>query len=184
MDRRGGSLARRWLLAACVGLVVSCGIAGALALRGPASTMRAQRLAEARSRWDTRAVPHYRLVMRAPSWCRLDVEIMHERLVKVFENTCPNAPQTVSSLFELIGRLDSSADVIFCAPHGCECTEVRYAQAVYDTQLGFPRSIRLRRQRQANWPELWRFFASRGVPNCLTPRDLDLVEVISLKPIT
>jgi hypothetical protein len=61
---------------------------------------------------------------------------------------------------------------------------VRYITASYDQQLGFPRSIRLRRERQANWPELWRFFRTHGMPNCLTPIDTDVVQVLSMQPIS
>ena len=56
--------------------------------------------------------------------------------------------------------------------------------ASYDQQLGFPQTIRLRRDRQTNWPELWGFVMAHGVPNCLTPRDIDLVQVLSMQPIS
>ena len=179
-----GSLVGRLLLAASVSLVLlSCGMAG-LSLGLPPVSTRAQRLADAENRWLARAVTHYRLVMQAPSWCRLDVEIRNEQVVQVFENSCPAAPRTVSNLFEQIRQLDSTANLAFCAPKGCECTEVRFAEAVYDQELGFPRSIQLRRQRQTNWREFWRFFVAHGMPNCLTPRDLDVVDVVSLKQMS
>jgi hypothetical protein len=183
-DRRMGSLMRRCLLAAGTLLLLASCLAGLLTVRGPSTATRAERLAEAESRWLSQAVTHYRMVLHAPSWCRLDVEIRNERVVKVYENSCPSAPRTVTSLFELIKQLDSHADAIFCAPRGCECTEVRFVQAVYDEQLGFPRAIRLRRQRETNWPELWHFFVRHGLPNCLTPLDLDVVDVVSLKQIS
>lgn len=180
---------RRWLrvLAVAVaicGVLLACGLGLLLGAHPSATFSRAQELADARNRWLSQPVRHYRLVMQAPSWCRLDVEIQAEQVVRVFQNSCPNAPQTVTSMFEMIRQLDSEAGTIFCAPAGCECTEVRYATASYDQQLGFPRRISLRHERQTNWPELWRFFVAHGLPRCLTPIDTDVVNVLSMQPIS
>jgi Family of unknown function (DUF6174) len=171
-------------LALCAALLFACGLGTLFLTRAPSIAARAQQLADARNRWQSRTISHYRLVMQAPSWCRLDVEIQGEKVVRVFENSCPTSPRTVTGLFDLIKQLDSTADTIFCAPLGCECTEVRYIYASYDQDMGFPRTIRLRRDRQMNWPELWRFLVTHGLPNCLTPRDIDLVEIVSLNPIS
>jgi hypothetical protein len=171
------------ILAICVALLLASGLGVLLRSHPSTGAARARALADARNRWFAQPVAHYRLVMRAPSWCRLDVEIQDERVVHVFENSCPTSPRTVTGLFDMIAQLDRTADTVFCAPRGCECTEVRYIQATYDAQLGFPLTIRLRRERQTNWPNLWRFMVSHGLPNCLTPRDLDLVQVLSIKPI-
>jgi hypothetical protein len=171
-----------WAL--CAALLLACGV-GVLLIPHPSSiASRAQQLADARNRWLSQPVPHYRLVLQAPSWCRLDVEIQSEKVVRVFENSCPSSPHTVTGLFDLITQLNSTAETIFCAPRGCECTEVRYVTASYNQQMGFPQTIRLRRDRQMNWPTLWNFVVAHGVPNCLTPRDIDLVHVISLNPIS
>ena len=171
-------------LALCVALLLACGLGVLLIPRPSSIASRAQQLADARNRWLSQPVPHYRLVLQAPSWCRLDVEIRAEQVVRVFQNSCPNAPQTVTGMFEMIKQLDSAAETIFCAPAGCECTEVRYATASYDQQMGFPQTIRLRRDRRTNWPQLWDFVVNHGVPNCLTPRDIDLMHIVSLNPIT
>jgi hypothetical protein len=172
------------ILAICMALLLASGVGLLLRSHPSSSASRARQLAEARDLWLSRSVPHYRLVMRAPSWCRLDVEIQDERVVHVFENSCPTSPRTVTGLFDMIAQLDQTADTIFCAPRGCECTEVRYIRATYDAEMGFPRTIRLRRERQTNWPNLWDYMVSHGLPNCLTPRDLDLVQVLSIKPIS
>jgi hypothetical protein len=171
------------ILALCLALLFACGLSVLFFPRSSTTTSRAQQLAQARDRWLSQTVTHYRLVMQAPSWCRLDVEIQAEKVVRVYENSCPTSPRTVTGLFDLIKQLDSTAETIFCAPRGCECTEVRYIHASYDERMGFPRSIRLRRDRQANWPVLWSFVKTHGLPNCLTPRDIDLVQVVSLNPI-
>ena len=171
-------------LALCVALLLACGVSALVIPRPSSMASRAQQLADARNRWLSQPIPHYRLVLQAPSWCRLDVEIQSEQVIRVFENSCPTSPRTVTGLFDFITQLDSTAETIFCAPRGCECTEVRYATASYDQQLGFPQTIRLRRDRQMNWPALWGFVVAHGVPNCLTPRDIDLVQVLSLNPIS
>ena len=171
-------------LALCVALLCAC-VLGAVWLPSASSTSgRARELAAARQRWQSRSITHYRLVMQAPSWCRLDVEIRAEKIVHVFENSCPTPPRTITGLFDMIKQIDTTANTIFCAPLGCECTEVRYFHASYDQELGFPRTISLRRDRQMNWSEVWDFLVTRGVPNCLTPRDIKLVEVVSVNPIS
>ena len=172
------------VILAIFGVLLACGLSALLSWRPSSSFARAQALADARNRWLSQPVPHYRLVMQAPSWCRLDVEIQAEQVVRVFEDSCPSTPQTVTGMFDMITQLDNESGKIFCAPAGCECIEVRYITASYDQQLGFPRSIRLRRERQANWPELWRFFRVHGMPNCLTPIDTDIVQVLSMQPIS
>jgi len=171
-------------LVLCVALLLACGVSTLVIPHSSSITSRAQQLADARNRWLAQPVPHYRMVLQAPSWCRLDVEIQSEKVIHVFENTCPSSPRTVTGLFDLIKQLDTTGGTVFCAPRGCECTEVRYIYASYDQQMGFPQTIRLRRDRYMNWPELWRFVVAHGVPNCLTPRDIDLVEVVSLNPIS
>jgi hypothetical protein len=42
----------------------------------------------------------------------------------------------------------------------------------------------LRRERQTSWREFWRFFVAHDLPNCLTARDLDVVDVVSLKQMS
>src|SRR5690349_20597797 len=112
-------------LALCMALLLACGLSMLLVPRSPSIASRAQQLADARNRWRSLTISHYRLVMQAPSWCRLDVEIQSEKVVHVFENSCPTSPRTVTGLFDLITQLDSTADTTFCAPSGCECTEIR-----------------------------------------------------------
>ena len=101
-------------LALCV-VLLACGLS-VLFIPPPSSlASREQQLADARNRWLSQPVPHYRLVLQAPSWCRLDVEIRAEQVVHVFENSCPSAPLTVTDMFEMIKQLDSATETIFCA---------------------------------------------------------------------
>ena len=84
----------------------------------------------------------------AGSWLTMWVVAAPVRTNSMTKNSCPTSPRTVTGLFDLITQLDSTAETIFCAPRGCECTEVRYIYASYDQQMGFPQTIRLRRDRQ------------------------------------
>src|SRR5262249_33857112 len=106
------------ILALCVALL-ACGLSALLGARSSSPVTRAQQFSEARNRWLSQVMTHYRLVMQAPSWCQMDVEIQAEKVVHVFENTCPTAPRTVSGLFDLIKQLDNMAGMTFCAPRGC-----------------------------------------------------------------
>ena len=113
----------------------------------------------------------------------MDAEIENERVVRVYENSCPGSANTVTDLFDLARRLDRNPDTIYCAAGGCECLEQRFAQAEYDAQFGFPLAIRMRRQRSANWDGLWGYLLAHGLPNCLAPPDTDLVRVLSFRPL-
>src|SRR5262245_43450233 len=183
MEARIRSLVSRAALIGCAVALLSCGALGLLAAP-PSLAARAERLAEAEDRWSAHAPAHYRLVMQAPAWCRLDVEIKDERVVHTFQNTCPESARTVSGLFDLIKQLDSDSPTLRCAPDGGECTEPLSIQAVYDANLGAPRAIRLRRQRAPNWPELWYYMRQRGLPLCLTPPDMEIVTVLALNPLS
>ncbi len=178
------SLTRHAVLISVVLLVAVWTAIGLFGARTPSAVARTESWEQAQRRWAARAFTHYRMVMQAPSWCRMDVEIQDERVVKVYQNTCPTAPQSVTELFTIIKRLNAQVDQIYCAADGCECTEQHFANTVYDAQLGFPRTIGLRRMRATNWPELWHHLTTHGLPNCLTPLDIDIVNVISLQPLS
>ena len=55
------------LLAIC-GVLLACGLSTLLGSRPSSTFSRAQELADARNRWLSQPVRHYRLVMQAPSW--------------------------------------------------------------------------------------------------------------------
>jgi hypothetical protein len=177
-------LSRRVFLVGAVLLVASLAASGAFGLRAPSAVARTESWEQAQRRWEARTFRHYRMVAQAPSWCQMDLEIADERVVKVYQNTCPSPPQSVTELFGLVAQLNGEADRVYCAPDGCECTEQRFASAEYDPELGFPRTIGLRRVRATNWPELWHHLLTHGLPNCLNPLDTDVVKVISLQPLS
>jgi hypothetical protein len=178
------SLARRAILIGAVLVGAACVVFGMVGFRTPSAVARSESWEQAQQRWAKRGFSHYRVVLQAPSWCRMDLEIRNERVVAVYQNSCPTPPQSVTDLFGMVSRLNSQADRVYCAPGGCECTEQRFANTVYDAQLGFPQAISLRRMRATNWPELWHHLTTHGLPNCLNPLDTDIVNVISLQPLS
>ena len=181
MDRR-----KRWLWrGAAIGAAVLLATVTAIAIYAPGASAAAgaRELSRAEQRWAARRLSSYRLVLQAASWCRTDVEVRGEQVTRVFESTCLGAPRTVGELFDRVRQLAGDDDQIFCAPNGCECTEQRFVRVDYDPQLGFPYSIRVRRVRETNWQGLWGYVLEHGLPNCLTPPDLDVVRVLSLRPV-
>ena len=167
MDHRHALLVRRNVAIAGAALLV-LSLLGALLWRLLTPAYDKQFTA-ATTRWESRSFSHYRLVMQAPGWCRVDVEVRDEQVVAIFQNTCPIGVRTVTGLFELIKQLDGNPETRHCAPAGCGCIEVQFAQVVYDDQFGFPRTTQLRRQREPNWPLFRRYLPSRGLSLCLTP---------------
>ena len=178
-----GPVRRVLLVATAVLLAMS--MAAGLALARPSSpAARAAAQRDAQHLWAMRAFSHYRLVVHAPSWCKIDAEVQQERVVKVFQNSCPVNALTVSGLFEYVDHMNQHPDRQYCGPNGCECVEQRFAQTEYDATLGYPRAIRVRRQRSANWEGLWGYMLQHGLPSCLTPPDTDMVTVVSLQPLS
>ena len=176
--------ARRALLAGTA-VLLALGMAAGLALARPSSpAARAAAQRDAQQRWGSRAFSHYRLVVHAPSWCQIDAEVQQERVVRVFQNSCPLSALTVSDLFAYVDDMNQDPDRQYCGPNGCECVEQRFAQTEYDAALGYPRAIRVRRQRSANWDGLWGYLLQHGLPRCLTPPDTDVVTVVSLQPLS
>ena len=53
-------------LALCVAMLLACGLSALFIPRSSSIASRAQQLADARNRWLSQPVPHYRLVMQAP----------------------------------------------------------------------------------------------------------------------
>lgn len=174
----------RLILAAFLLALAACGLAGMLAGDTQSTVARIAALDQARARWQERGVAHYRLVFQAPTWCRTDAEIKYERIVQIYENSCPGGARTVTDLFELVQALDRNPEARYCSAGGCECVERRIAHIDYDPTYGFPRAIRMRRLRETNWNGFWEHVVRYGLPNCLTPRDTNVVIVLKLEPIS
>src|SRR5690349_10004413 len=96
---------RRVGLIVLVALCVLWALAGVFGARTPSAAAREESWEQAQRRWAARPFTHYRVVMQAPSWCRMDVEIQNQRVVNVFQNSCPSAPQSVDELFAIVKQL-------------------------------------------------------------------------------
>ncbi|HNP86269.1 MAG TPA: DUF6174 domain-containing protein [Kouleothrix sp.] len=174
---------RRTVLVVVVVLLVMSLAVGLASARMPSAASRATALNDARRLWHAQGVAHYRLVMQAPAWCRIDVEIQNERVLHVYKNSCPGPAQAVTDLFALVERMNANPNQQYCGPNGCECVEQRFAQAEYDARSGFPTKIKMRRQRATNWDGLWQYMLAHGLPNCLTPPDTEIITVLSFQPL-
>jgi hypothetical protein len=173
----------RRLLGLLVALLASCLLAEIALLHALSG---ADELARGRARWQARPFARYRLVtelfggMRA---CRQDVEILNERVVQVFENTCPRSAVTVTNLFLEIDRFELIVGGR-CGPNGCECDGSIEVDASFDPALGYPKAFHVRSRPAERWRYLsyWRRLASGAA----CPRagfDGPAVEVVALTPL-
>ena len=151
-------LAVRFALAALVAaLLASSAWCGALAW--PRQDRTAARLVAvgtevdaARRRWRDHEPAHYRLVVeRSDVWlglCRQDLEVRAGQIVAVARDSCQTvqAPPTVGALFYTIERYVREPQ---CGPGGCACDGYVVPDVEYDPALGFPRRVRLWRERPA-----------------------------------
>lgn len=159
-------LAMAALAAALLATAVLCG-----ALARPRQDRAAARLAAiggevdaARRRWLDREPAHYRLVVeRSDVWlglCRQELEVRGGQIVAVARDSCRSvqAPPTVGALFYTIERYVREPQ---CGPGGCACDGYVVPDVEYDPALGFPRHVRLWRERPA--PALAERLATRLV---------------------
>jgi hypothetical protein len=171
----------RWALLIGVTLALGCGL---LALISTNRSPRTQ-LASAQSRWAEGGLSHYRLIVDAGRRCRLDVEVRDERVVAVLhEDACGYPARTVTDLFNMVARAPSPMST--CAPPRCACRNVVTVYAIYDAQLGYPRKIAVRAEREANWGEaaFWRhLWSTRSLPDCRWASYADIVDVPLMAPI-
>jgi len=179
--RRLNTLAARLALLLGVAAALGWGLAGPLNRRlAPPSE-----LAVAQDRWAAAAVAHYRLVTLSGNPCRLDVEVRDEDVVQVFQkDSCSHPAQTVTALFSAIERAVSP--LYTCAPPSCACRHIVSVYAIYDEQLGYPRKIAVRVDRESNWraQSFWRYlWDARRLPDCVWSSNADIVEVLAVTPL-
>src|SRR5205814_5440046 len=67
-------LIRRAILVSVVLLLAGWAAIGLFGARIPSAVARTESWQQAQRRWAARAFTHYRIVMQAPSWCRMDLE--------------------------------------------------------------------------------------------------------------
>jgi hypothetical protein len=181
MGLRNQPAARRALLAGSLVLVLGC----ALLALGHWQALPRTRLTAAKNRWTARAITHYRLVSVAGTACRRDVEIDHDRIVRVFHaDPCVYTSRTIGDLFDLLERAEPT--LLQCTSYGCACDSVIALQVMYDGELGYPRRVALRVQQAANWrhADYWRYLWSDGRPPvCTQAVENEIITVLSLTPL-
>ncbi len=172
-------------------LLLGSGLAMLLGLLGSVGwyVSPAAEFNRARSAWQAQPVPHYRLVIERPQiWCQQDVEVYHEQITQVIENTCPIESLTVTTLFQRIAALDGQRTEAFLPTNLCTCTSALQASVVYDPVQSFPREVTIVEQRGINWQELscWRaLLLFEPLPACDLPPALAQPRIthISLIPL-
>lgn len=130
-------------------------------------------LEDQRQRWMRHVVRHYRIVVerrinptiRIPhnNRCRQDIEIIDERIVNVFENTCPGEPRTtVNTLFDEIDQQIELVRAKWVVSHSVQSRDGNSVEQIYvlsecgvsvdsnyvadvefDTTFGYPRYYEL-----------------------------------------
>ena len=178
--RRYARALLRWTSLSLMGVTAACLFLGVVAAQ---SSYRYQ-LSEARGRWQTSALSHYRLVSESGESCILDVEVRDERVVTVYKkDSCLHPARTVTDLFNLVERGQFSYGCVFA---GCACSMNIIVHADYDPVHGYPQQVSVRSQRGANWwdQSFWRYtWSTRSLPPCSRTGEADMVRVVSLTPI-
>jgi hypothetical protein len=72
--------------------------------------------------------------------CRQRLEINHEQVVRVLEDSCNTAPPTISTLFAMI-RQSLTPDR--CPTDVCKCARLFRISSAYDDALGYPTMLLL-----------------------------------------
>jgi uncharacterized protein DUF6174 len=171
----------RWALLLGATVALGCGLLG---LFSTSQSPRTQ-LASAKRRWADGNVAHYRLIVEAGPRCRLDVEVRDERVAAVLrEDACGYPARTVTDLFNMVER--ARTPMFTCAPPSCACRNVVTVYAIYDAELGYPRKIAVRAEREANWsePAFWsHLWSAQSLPDCRWASYADIVDVPLVVPI-
>jgi hypothetical protein len=161
--------ARLGAIAAALLLALGCGV---LALWHPSGTARA-RLASERARWEAQAPASYRLRVRETTGagsCIQSVEVEHERIRRVLENTCGRVPTwTVTSLFGWVEQAARRESRCYPTSVTCVCYADYLTETEYDAALGYPRRATSAWSLRPNlgYAGQWRRLLRDGrLPNC------------------
>jgi hypothetical protein len=118
-------------------------------------------LEQARARWETRPFSSYHLTIqfypRDGSVCEQAFEVNEPAQAKILGNTCASS-LTVDNIMNFLGSRISIPGLFDyieaeigrvreCGPNGCACDGARTIDAVYDSELGYPKRIEIRFQR-------------------------------------
>lgn len=94
----------------------------------------------AKTLWATQRISHYRMLVEV-STCKHDVEVLNERVVQTYENTCQQADVTVSALFDQITH--EIQQIRWINGVGCDFLA---AHPSFDPVLGYPSKIEYRQE--------------------------------------
>ncbi|MBD2459574.1 hypothetical protein H6G89_00830 [Oscillatoria sp. FACHB-1407] len=164
------------------GVLLSLGVATLLYQRHAPR----QQFKQAQQTWSTqkpdryRMTVEYRILTDSPG-CQQEIEVQNEAIARVVRDTCQNqlnlvTPMTVSDIF---ARFQTPATESTCGPNGCQCDGAIRIHATYDAQLGYPRQIESRLERDWLNPSHWGF----NTPCTMIGFIGEHVGVVSLEPL-
>lgn len=152
----------------------------------PASRrLRAQQL------WSERKFINYHATVRVEYWgsvCSQEIVVEGEQLRQIVRNDCRLSwlsLMTVGRLFEISESLEHPIPC-FIATQTCSCYRVLNGEIIYDSQLGYPRTISYRREINPNllqldyWRRLWE---TRRLPECGPVSPAVRITVLSVRPL-
>jgi hypothetical protein len=171
----------RWgMVATILMLIALCG-AGSLMLMQSGNRRSYQ---EARHRWETQALRSYRVAISSEPSCTLESEVRNEQMARLVRaDSCVHPARTVTELFTLIDRGDSSINCFFA---GCICRLELITSAEYHPVYGYPLTIRMRAVRSANWwtSAFWNdAFTRRRLRDCAHTWEAEVIQSVELTPL-
>ncbi len=133
-------------------------------------TAPARQFELARQNWQEQPIPRYRLIIARPSLqCQQDVEVANERIVHVFEDSCPIELLTMTDLYDRIVMLDGRENFAFFPDGSCSCGSTLNAHVFYDPATGYPQEVAISDRLNIPWSEraCWRQVVFSGqLPDC------------------
>ncbi len=146
--------------------VLACGTATLLMLlviwpRAQASSTGER--TRAQERWSVRPFDGYRLVVQEQIGnriCQQDVEIKGEQIAKELGNSCGRPSLwTTTRIFDYITQLETPEGKCWPSDSFCACNVVEETRAIYDSSLGYPRSVTYTWRLWPNLtdPSYWRY---------------------------
>jgi hypothetical protein len=180
---------RYGLVLVCVAVLFSSVslLVGSLAMRPGGSLGE---LGAARARWLAQAPPHYSLQIDEQSLgvvCHQELEIQHDRILAIVQNTCDHMPWTIDSLFDRVEHdlVRSTALLSACVVAGCACARTPIFRATYDATLGYPHERRVGVELAPNWlhRDFWLVaLRQRRLPECNFAVDREVL-MVRVRPV-
>lgn len=136
---------RKWILAGCLISPLLCILFGIflysdIDIRADPIREQLSTLDAAKSLWAAQHVSHYRMLVEV-STCQHDVEVLNEKVVQTYENTCQQPDVTVSTLFDRIAH--EIQQIRWINGVGCDLLA---AHPSFDPIWGYPSKIEYRQE--------------------------------------